>query len=68
LSKVYANFYRLSEDLDLIIPVSVDTPRNQRSSKMHPIKGIFDKLPSAIPGIAVSRAFRGHNESRQYIR
>ncbi len=67
LSKVYADFYRLSEDLDLIIPVSVDAPRNQRRSKMNPMKGIFNKLPAAIPGVAVSKAFRGHNESRQYI-
>ena len=67
LSKVYADFYRLSEDLDLVIPVAVDTPRNQRRSAMDPIKGLFDELPAAIPGIAVSKAFRGHNESRQYI-
>jgi len=67
LSKVYTDFYRLSEDLDLVIPVAVDTPRNQRRSEMDPIKGIFDELPAAIPGIAVSQAFRGHNESRQYI-
>jgi len=67
LSKVYVDFYRLSEDLDLVIPVAVDTPRNQRRSEMNPIKGIFDELPEAIPGIAVSQTFRGHNESRQYI-
>jgi predicted nucleotidyltransferase component of viral defense system len=67
LSKVYADFYRLSEDLDLVIPVAVDTPRNQRRSEMDPIKGIFSELPAAIPGVAVSKAFIGHNESRQYI-
>jgi predicted nucleotidyltransferase component of viral defense system len=67
LSKVYADFYRLSEDLDLVIPVSVGTPRNQRRFNMDSIKGIFDKLPAIVPGISVSRAFRGHNESRQYI-
>jgi predicted nucleotidyltransferase component of viral defense system len=67
LSKVYVDFYRLSEDLDLVIPVSVDTPRNQRRSKMDPIKGIFDELPALVPGISVSRPSRGHNESRQYI-
>ena len=67
LSKVYADFYRLSEDLDLVIPISVDTPRNQRRSKMDPLKKIFDELPAIVPGISVSRAFRGHNESRQYI-
>ena len=67
LSKVFADFYRLSEDLDLVIPVAADSPRNQRSSKMDPIKGIFDELPKVIPGMSISRAFRGHNESRQYI-
>ena len=67
LSKVYADFYRLSEDLDLVIPISVDTPRNQRRSKMDPMKKVFDELPAIVPGISVSRAFRGHNESRQYI-
>jgi predicted nucleotidyltransferase component of viral defense system len=67
LSKVYADFYRLSEDLDLVIPVSVDTPRNQRRSTMNSIKGIFDELPMVIPKIAVSQVFRGHNESRQFI-
>ncbi len=67
LSKVYADFYRLSEDLDLVIPVAVDTPRNQRRSEMDPIKGIFSELPVIIPGVAVSKEFIGHNESRQYI-
>ena len=67
LSKVYADFYRLSEDLDLVIPISVDTPRNQRRSKMDPMKKVFDELPAIVPGISVSRAFMGHNESRQYI-
>lgn len=67
LSKVYADFYRLSEDLDLVIPVEVDTPRNQRRYSMDLVRGIFDELPAVIPGVAVAQIFRGHNESRQYI-
>ena len=67
LSKVYADFYRLSEDLDLVIPVSADTPRNQRRSKMDPMKKVFDELPAIVPGISASRSFRGHNESRKYV-
>lgn len=67
LSKIYADFYRLSEDLDFIIPVAVDTTRNQRRSGIEPVKAMFDGLPAAVPGLAVSDAFRGHNESRQYI-
>jgi predicted nucleotidyltransferase component of viral defense system len=67
LSKVHADFYRLSEDLDLVIPVAVDMPRNQRRSEMEAIKGILSQASAVIPGIAVSKEFSGHNESRQYI-
>jgi len=67
LSKVYADFYRLSEDLDLVIPVAVDAPRTKRRTEMDPIRKMFDELPAAIPGIAIFQAFRGHNASRQYI-
>ncbi len=67
LSKVYANFYRLSEDLDLVVPVEVDISRNQRRSEMDTIKGIFSELPAVIPGTTISKEFRGHNESRQYV-
>ncbi len=67
LSKVHADFYRLSEDLDLVIPVAVDMPRNQRRSKMDSIKSILSQVPAVIPGVAVSKKFSGHNESRQYI-
>jgi len=67
ISKVYTDFYRLSEDLDFIIPVPADTSRNQRRTKMDPVKRIFKKLPKIVPGFAISEMFRGHNESRQYI-
>ena len=67
LSKVYADFYRLSEDLDFIIPVTADTSRYQRRAEMAPVKRLFEKLPTIVPGVAISEAFGGHNESRQYI-
>ena len=67
LGKVYADFYRLSEDLDLIIPVAANTSRNKRRIEMEKVKRIFNGLPTAVPGIAIVEAFRGHNESRQYI-
>ncbi|MCK5204586.1 MAG: nucleotidyl transferase AbiEii/AbiGii toxin family protein, partial [Desulfobacterales bacterium] len=50
-----------------IIPVTADTTRTQRSASMEPVKSMFEKLPSAVPGVTISEAFRGHNESRQYI-
>jgi predicted nucleotidyltransferase component of viral defense system len=67
LSKVHMDFYRLSEDLDLIIPVATDTTRNQRRHKIERVKREFTKLPKVIPGLLISEAFRGHNESKQYI-
>lgn len=67
LGKVYADFYRLSEDLDLIIPVTADTSRSKRHIEMEKVKRIFDGLPTVVPGVAIAEAFRGHNESRQYI-
>lgn len=67
LSKVHADFYRLSEDLDFIIPVAADTTRAQRRAGIEPVKRLFKKLPGAIPGVTITEPFRGHNESRQYI-
>ena len=67
LSKVYADFYRLSEDLDLIIPVAAKTSRDQRRADIKPVKRIFEELPTVVPGMAILEAFEGHNESRQYI-
>lgn len=67
LSKVYGDFYRLSEDLDFIIPITVDTPRTQRRANMEPVKHMFEKLPNVVPGMVISEEFEGHSESRQYI-
>lgn len=67
LSKVHMDFYRMSEDLDLIIPVATGTTRNQRRHKIERVKSVFAKLPKVIPGLLISEEFRGHNESKQYI-
>jgi predicted nucleotidyltransferase component of viral defense system len=67
LSKVHADFYRLSEDLDFIIPVTADTNRAQRRAGIEPVKRIFKKLSNVIPGVTITEQFRGHNESKQYI-
>jgi predicted nucleotidyltransferase component of viral defense system len=67
LSKVHADFYRLSEDLDFIIPVVDEITRPQRRACIKSVKRMFEKLPKVVPGMTISEAFRGHNESRQYI-
>jgi hypothetical protein len=48
LSKVYVNFYRLSEDLDFIIPVTADSTRPQRSTMSAPVKTVFNNAPRVI--------------------
>ncbi len=67
LGKLYADFYRLSEDLDFIIPIAADQTRSQRSARMEPIKRLLNGLPAEVHGIAISQEFEGHNDSRQYI-
>jgi len=67
LSKVHADFYRLSKDLDFVIPAYWDASRRQRRDEIEPIKQRVDIIPNTVPGLVVSETFRGHNESRQYI-
>jgi predicted nucleotidyltransferase component of viral defense system len=67
ISKVYTDFYRLSEDLDFIIPVAVDTSRSQRRTQIEPVKCKFNELPAVIPGIVISEELKGYNASKQYI-
>jgi len=61
IGKVYAGFYRLSEDLDLIIPAIADTSRAKRRMEMEKVKHSFDRLPDSIPGIVIADALSGHN-------
>ena len=67
LAKVYAGFYRLSEDLDMVIPVVSDISRDRRRTEVEPVKEHFSKLPTEVPGIFISEELKGHNESRQYV-
>jgi predicted nucleotidyltransferase component of viral defense system len=67
LAKVYAGFYRLSEDLDLVIPVDPTVSRNERRAKIEPVRAMLDVLPNAVPGLQILSGLEGHNQSRQYI-
>jgi len=67
ISKVYTDFYRFSEDLDFIIPVAVQASRKERRTKIEPIKYMFEKLSTVIPGVSIAVPLSGHNESKQYI-
>ena len=67
LNKVHLGFYRLSEDLDFSISMSVDSTRSQRSRAMDSIKKLFSEIPKALPGLKISSALTGRNDSLQYI-
>ena len=66
LSKVHANFYRLSEDLDFAISIPVSTRRPDRRRAAAPIKSHFEKITQRLPAVEVVSPLNGHNECRQY--
>jgi len=66
LAKVYAGFYRLSEDLDFVIPTSVDASRAERSRRAAESKVAVAKIGEGLPGLHVITALTGANDSTQY--
>ncbi len=67
LSKVHAEFYRLSEDLDFVIPTPLGATRKQRRSSMKPLKKLMPAMRRTIPALAIPADFEGHNQSRHYV-
>lgn len=67
LSKVYADFYRLSEDLDFVISTKSDSARSVRSKAAKPLGHLVDRVPKVFPGMRIEQPLRGHNNSKQYI-
>jgi len=67
LAKVHADFYRLSEDLDFVVPLPVDAPRARRSKQAIPLKEAVEKLPERLPGFRLVDPLQGANNSTQYI-
>ena len=41
LAKIYADFYRMSEDLDFVIPMPIDAPRSARSARQREFTSIL---------------------------
>ena len=67
LSKVYTDFYRLSEDLDFSIPVEPRSTRAERRHLIEPVRALCARLSTLLPHISVLEPLRGANLSRQYI-
>lgn len=67
LSKVYMDFYRLSEDLDFSIPVPLQSSRAERRRLTEPVKALCDGIPAFCPHVAILDPMRGANQTTQYV-
>jgi len=67
LAKVHAEFYRLSEDLDFVIPVPCDATRAERSTQAAPLKKTLTELPKQLEAFRVVEPLTGANRSMQYV-
>jgi predicted nucleotidyltransferase component of viral defense system len=67
LSKVYVDFYRMSEDLDFAIPAKPEISRKDRSRLIRSIKEQLAEIIETNNCFNIYDKFRGFNESRQYI-
>jgi predicted nucleotidyltransferase component of viral defense system len=67
LAKVYTEFYRLSEDLDFVIPMAVGAPRAERSKRTVGLKKAVAALTQQLPVFHTIQPLTGANSSTQYI-
>jgi predicted nucleotidyltransferase component of viral defense system len=66
LSKAYAEFERLSEDLDFTIPTPPGTNRSERSQRAREIEAALERFRLAF-GLTWEEPWTGHNSSTQHI-
>jgi predicted nucleotidyltransferase component of viral defense system len=67
LAKVLGRFYRLSEDLDFIIPLPVDASRQECRRQAAGVKDAVAKVASNLPCFSLRQRLRGANNSTQYL-
>jgi predicted nucleotidyltransferase component of viral defense system len=67
LAKVHADFFRLSEDLDFVIPVAHGVARTKRRELASPVKEAFAALTRLLPCFRVTVPLTGANNSTQYV-
>lgn len=67
ISKVFSDFYRLSEDLDFCIPTTATETRAVRRRKIDPFKKAVADLSKKVPGVRIAEPLVGRNVSTQYV-
>lgn len=66
LAKVHAGFYRLSEDLDFMIPMPVDASRSERRQAAVRIKKAVADVADHVAVFEAVEPLQGANSSTQY--
>lgn len=66
LSKVHANFYRLSEDLDFAISIPTTARPGKRREARQPVKHHLEQISKRLPAVSLSGQPKGHDGNRQY--
>lgn len=66
LAKVHAGFYRLSEDLDFVIPTPLNASRAQRRQSAAESKVTVAGIAERVPGLRVVTPLTGARDSTQY--
>jgi predicted nucleotidyltransferase component of viral defense system len=67
LSKIYGEFYRLSEDLDFMISTPSDSSRSNRRKTVEPLKKVIARVSDVLPFFTFLEPLTGRNNSTQYI-
>ena len=67
IGKVYADFYRLSEDLDFMISTPPEASIPVRRKRMAPVREWVRKISEEMNILTLPEDFTGHNSSRQYV-
>jgi predicted nucleotidyltransferase component of viral defense system len=67
LSKVYAGFYRMSEDLDFVIPVESNVSKSIRRKLIKPVKVLLSDLEDEYGCLTYETELKGYNLCKQYI-
>ncbi len=66
LAKVHVGFFRMSEDLDFVIPVPAGVARAERSMRSKTAKKAVEALEKSVAGLWIESPLTGSNNSTQY--
>ena len=67
LAKVHAEFYRLSEDLDFVIPTPVNATRAERRALSAGLKETVGRITHDLSTFRIIEPLTGANNSTQYV-